>query len=92
MALDMQKLDAFMGRFEGDLGAAFHAGMVVIGEHLGLYKGLADGAKTSAELAAKCGCDERYVREWLASQADGGFKRFRRATETPLNLIYEARP
>jgi hypothetical protein len=24
--------------------------------------------------------------------ADGGFTRFRRATETPFNLIYEARP
>jgi SAM-dependent methyltransferase len=73
MALDMQQLDAFMGRFLGDLGAAFHAGNAVIGEQLGLYKGLAAGPQTSAELASKCGCDERYVREWLSSQAAGGY-------------------
>ena len=80
MALDMQKLDAFMGRFVGDLGAAFHTGLVVIGERLGLYKALAGGAMTSAELAAKCGCDERYVREWLSSQAAGGYVQYDPAT------------
>ena len=41
MAIDMDKLNAFIGRFVGDLGAAVHAGMVVIGEKLGLYKALA---------------------------------------------------
>jgi 2-polyprenyl-3-methyl-5-hydroxy-6-metoxy-1,4-benzoquinol methylase len=99
MALDMQKLDAFMGRFVGDLGAAFHAGMVVIGEHLGLYKGLVDGAKTSAELAAKCGCDERYVREWLASQAAGGYveydpktRKFGLSEEQAFTLATEGSP
>jgi SAM-dependent methyltransferase len=71
--LDMDKLNAFIGRFVGDLGAAVHAGMVVIGEKLGLYKALAAGPMTSAELAAKTKTDERYVREWLASQAAGGY-------------------
>ena len=52
-ALDMDKLHAFIGQFVGDLGAAAHAGMVVIGERLGLYKALATGDMTSAELAAK---------------------------------------
>ena len=41
MAIDMDKLNAFIGRFVGDLGAAVHTGMVVIGERLGLYKALA---------------------------------------------------
>ena len=71
--LDMNKLNAFIGQFVGDLGAAVHAGMVVIGEKLGLYKALATGAMTSAELAAKTKTDERYVREWLSSQAAGGY-------------------
>lgn len=71
--LDMDKLNAFMGRFVGDLGAAVHAGMVVIGEKLGLYKALASGPLTSAELAARTKTDERYLREWLASQAAGGY-------------------
>jgi SAM-dependent methyltransferase len=73
MAVDTKKLNAFIGQFVGDLGAAVHAGMVVIGEKLGLYKALAEGAMTSTELAAKTGTDERYLREWLASQAAGGY-------------------
>jgi SAM-dependent methyltransferase len=72
-SLDMNKLNAFIGQFVGDLGAAVHAGMVVIGEKLGLYKALAEGPLTSAELATKTKTDERYVREWLCSQAAGGY-------------------
>jgi SAM-dependent methyltransferase len=72
-ALDMDRLNEFIGRFVTDLGAAVHTGMVVIGEKLGLYKALADGPMSSAELAAKTKTDERYLREWLASQAAGGY-------------------
>jgi len=73
MAVDSKKMDEFLGRFVNDLGAAVHSGMVVIGERLGLYKALAAGPMTAAELAAKTSTDERYVREWLASQAAGGY-------------------
>jgi len=73
MAINMDKLNVFVGQFVGDLGAAVHSGMVVIGEKLGLYKALAEGPLNSAELAAKTKTDERYVREWLASQAAGGY-------------------
>jgi len=72
-SLDMNKLNTFIGQFVTDLGASVHAGMVVIGEKLGLYKALAEGPVTSAELAGKTGTDARYVREWLASQAAGGY-------------------
>ena len=72
-ALNMEKLNAFIGQFVADLGAAGHAGMVVIGEKLGLYKALARKPQSSFELAAKTNTDERYVREWLASQAAGGY-------------------
>ena len=72
-AIDMDKLNAFIGQFVTDLGAAVHTGMVVIGEKLGLYKALSDGPMNSAQLAAKTKTDERYLREWLASQAAGGY-------------------
>jgi SAM-dependent methyltransferase len=72
-ALDMNKLNTFMGQFVTDLGAAVHAGMVVIGEKLGLYKALAGAPMSSAQLAAKTKTDERYLREWLSSQAAGGY-------------------
>jgi hypothetical protein len=38
MALDMGKLNSFVGQFVGDLGAAVHSGMVVIGEKLGFTR------------------------------------------------------
>jgi SAM-dependent methyltransferase len=72
-AIDMNKLNTFIGQFVTDLGAAVHAGMVVIGEKLGLYKTLAQGPMSCAELAALTQTDERYLREWLASQAAGGY-------------------
>lgn len=71
--IDMNKLNAFMGQFVTDLGAAVHAGMVVIGEKLGLYKALAEAPMNSAQLAARTKTDERYIREWLSSQAAGGY-------------------
>jgi len=75
-AIDMNKLNAFVGQFVTDLGATVHAGMVVIGEKLGLYKALAHGPLSSAQLADKTNTDERYLREWLASQAAGGYIRY----------------
>jgi len=54
--------------------------MVVIGEKLGLYKALAEGPVNSAELAAKTSTDERYVREWLSSQAAGGYVTYEEKT------------
>ena len=80
-ALDMNKLNAFIGQFVTDLGAAVHTGMVVIGEKLGLYKALAEGPMTPAQLAAKTKTDERYLREWLASQAAGGYITYDDETE-----------
>jgi SAM-dependent methyltransferase len=80
MAVNMDKLNVFVGQFVGDLGAAVHAGMVVIGEKLGLYKALAEGPLNSAELAARTNTDERYVREWLGSQAAGGYVTYNEKT------------
>jgi len=98
-ALDMDKLNAFIGQFVIDLGASVHAGMVVIGDQLGLYKALAAGPLTAAELAAKTATDERYLREWLASQAAGGYityddttKRFSLTQEQAFALADEDSP
>ncbi len=72
--VDQAKLDEFLGRFVGDLGAALSAALVVIGDRLGLYRAMADGSRASAEeVAARTGTDPRYVREWLSNQAAGGY-------------------
>jgi SAM-dependent methyltransferase len=81
-ALDANKLNAFIGQFVNDLGAAVHAGMVVIGEKLGLYKALVGDPLSPAQLAAKTKTDERYVSEWLASQAAGGYVTYYEETGT----------
>jgi SAM-dependent methyltransferase len=76
MAVNEEKLNQLLGRFVADFGATFHAGLVVIGESLGLYKALAGEALTPAELAERTGTDERYVREWLNSQAAGEYVQY----------------
>jgi len=81
MTVDTNKLEQFLGQFVTDLGATVHAGMVVIGDRLGLYKALAAGPLTPKELAAITRTDERYVREWLSSQAAGGYITYNRETQ-----------
>lgn len=73
MAVDENKLNEFLGRAIGDLGAAMSAMLVLIGDELGLYSALAEARWTSTGLAERTGTDERYVREWLANQAAGGY-------------------
>jgi len=74
MDVDTDKLNAFMGKMVSDLGAAMNASLILLGDKLGLYKTLAEkGPMTSAELAKASGTTERYIREWLASQAASGY-------------------
>jgi 2-polyprenyl-3-methyl-5-hydroxy-6-metoxy-1,4-benzoquinol methylase len=74
MAIDQDKMNELLGRFLNDFGGTFQSAMAVIGDKLGLYKAMAEaGPITSEELAKRTGTTERYVREWLASQAAGGY-------------------
>ncbi len=74
MALDQEKLNNFLQKALSDLGATFHANLIIMGDKLGLYKAMAGaGPLTSAELAERTGTAERYVREWLAAQAASGY-------------------
>lgn len=73
-ALDMQKVEQFAGQFIADLSASYSGVMTLLGHELGLYKAMEEsGPIGSAELAAKTGTFERYVREWLNNQAAGGY-------------------
>ncbi len=72
--IDQEKLNALLGRAVQDMGAALHAALIVIGDRLGLYRAMADGTPlTPAELAARTGTAERYVREWLNANAAGNY-------------------
>src|SRR3954453_17861638 len=81
MAVDETKLNEFLGKAVGDLGAAISATLILVGDRLGLYRELAKGAMTAAELAQRTGTSERYVREWLANQGAGGYVQFDSAAD-----------
>jgi hypothetical protein len=73
MTVDPAKLEQFLGRMVGDMGAAMSAALVLLGDRLGIYKALAEGPATPAELAKRTGLSERYLREWLSAQAASGY-------------------
>ncbi len=64
MAIDNDKLQEFLGRFVGDLGATVAAASVVIGHNLGLYKALADAPASAGELASRTGTSPRARGMW----------------------------
>ncbi len=86
-AADPDLLKLFSFNLFTQLGGAVTAGMIHLGDRLGLYTALAGAGKpvTSAELADRAGLDERWVREWAYNQAaaklltadvEGGTERF----------------
>jgi len=76
MAINEERLHAFLGKAVGDLGAALSAALILVGDELGLYRELAKAPLTAAELATRTGTHERYVREWLANQAASGYAQY----------------
>ena len=72
--MDETQMMEFVGQAVADVGALLGGAMVVIGDKLGLYRAMAGiGSVTPAELAARTGTAERYVREWLSAQAARGY-------------------
>jgi 2-polyprenyl-3-methyl-5-hydroxy-6-metoxy-1,4-benzoquinol methylase len=98
--IDQAKLEAFLGKVVGDLGAAMGASLAAIGDKLGLYRAMAQsGPVTSETLAAKTQTSERYIREWLINQAAGGYieydpatRQYRLPAEQALALTNEDSP
>src|SRR5215469_1759657 len=82
MAIDMDKLQEFLGRFIGDLGATAAAANVVVGHRLDLYKALATAPASAEELAARTMTSPRYVAEWLRGQAAGGYVEYDAASDS----------
>lgn len=81
--IDESKLEAFVMRAMGDLAAGYGGIMITLGNKLGLYKTLAGaGPLSAAEVAKRSTCAERYVREWLNSQAASGYVDYHPASDT----------
>lgn len=82
MAIDQAKLHALLGRAVVDIGANFHAALVVTGDKLGLFRALRDlGPTTPGDLAKRTNTHERYVREWLSAMAAGGYVSYEGTSE-----------
>ena len=74
-------LNELLGRAISDVGGTSLATLVLIGDELGLYRGLAAGGpQTSAQLAQRTHTAERYVREWLNAHAASGYVQYHPAS------------
>jgi SAM-dependent methyltransferase len=77
------KTMAFAMRAIGDIAAGYLGVMVSLGSQLGLYKALMNaGPLRAGEVAARAQCAERYVREWLNSQASAGYLAYHAVSDT----------
>lgn len=99
-SIDSKKLEEFVMKAVADMGSSLSAMMVMLGERLGLYKALQQkGPLTSEELSKATNTSERYIREWLASQAASGYlsynpgdKKFSISPENAMVLADENSP
>ena len=81
MAIDPDKLNATAMRMIADVAAAATGPLIVLGERLGLFRALAaHGPLSSQELAARTGCHERYLREWLNTLVAAEYLQYERTT------------
>jgi hypothetical protein len=71
--IDQAKTEAFMGKALTDVVSTVTTVMASIGDRLGLFKELAKGPATSAELAERAHVNERYVREWLGEMTSAAY-------------------
>ena len=62
-----------MGKAMTDVVSTVATVMASIGDRLGLFKELAQGPATSAELAERAHINERYAREWLSEMTSAGY-------------------
>src|SRR5580658_9734154 len=85
--------EALTARLFRDMAGALEMLTVYLGERLGLYRALqASGPATSAELAARTGTVERYVREWLEHHAVSGLLEVDDPAAGPLDRRYSLPP
>ncbi|AIF84897.1 Methyltransferase domain [Candidatus Nitrososphaera evergladensis SR1] len=72
--VDEAKLNEFIGKVVSDMGGGAGVLLAFVGDRLGLYRAMAGaGSITADALAQKTGTNPRMIREWLASQAAGGY-------------------
>ncbi|MBB2912078.1 SAM-dependent methyltransferase [Streptosporangium becharense] len=72
--MDEARLQQLVEQVVLDMGAAYGAATVILGDRLGLWREMAGAGPLSAgELARRTGTNERLIAEWLAAQAAAGY-------------------
>jgi 2-polyprenyl-3-methyl-5-hydroxy-6-metoxy-1,4-benzoquinol methylase len=72
--IDRKKAAALARQVGVDFGAALAVALAYIGDRLGIFRAIADGALfTTEQLAQRTGLNERYLREWAATMAAAGY-------------------
>lgn len=80
-AIDQAKVEELAGKVIGDVAGAMSLFMAYIGDQAGVYDALDGERLTCAELAAKTGLNEKYLHEWLGSNAAAGYVSYDAASE-----------
>jgi 2-polyprenyl-3-methyl-5-hydroxy-6-metoxy-1,4-benzoquinol methylase len=72
-SIDPDRLKLYSFTVFTKMDGAVTAGMIYLGEHLGLFRAMAEAGHpiTTLELAERTRLDERWVREWACNQAAG---------------------
>lgn len=80
--VDQGKLEELAGKVLGDVAGAMGLFLAYIGDRAGVYRALDEAGPVTAEaLAARTGLNLKYLREWLSSNAAGGYIEFDPQTE-----------
>lgn len=80
--MNQEKHEQFVEHALGDLKGGLMLLMTHIGDRLGLFRTLAERPRTSKQLAESTRLHERYLREWLAAMASGGYLEYDAQTES----------
>ena len=82
-AIDETRLNDLIGKVIGDVAGALSLFMAYLGDQAGVFSALDGAGKlTLADLAAKTGLNEKYLREWLGSVSAAGYVTFDPQDET----------
>ena len=81
--IDEAKMQELAGKVLGDVAGAMGVLMAFLGDQAGVYKALeSHGPITAQALAEELGMEPKYVREWLGSNAAGGYVSYDAQAET----------
>ena len=100
ISLDIDKLEALSGKVVTDITGAIGVLLSYIGDQSGVYRALeAHGPCTTSQLASTTGLNERYLQEFLSSNAGSGYvtydgqaNEFSITPEQAAVLVHEGKP